>query len=133
MPRLCRRPRAQTGNAERVKLLLDENLSPRRAQLLSDLYPDSAHVHDCGLGSADDATIWEYVKTNDFTIVSKDSDFEERSILFGFPPKVIWIRASNCTSTEIASLLRTAFPIIERFVRGGQETCFVLGFRKKRS
>ena len=28
MPRLRRRPRTQTGNPRRVKLLLDENLSP---------------------------------------------------------------------------------------------------------
>jgi glucose dehydrogenase len=31
-----------------VKLLFDENLSP---QLIDDLYPGSAHVHQCGLGS----------------------------------------------------------------------------------
>jgi predicted nuclease of predicted toxin-antitoxin system len=116
-----------------VKLLLDENLSPRLTELLSDLYPGSVHVHECGLGSADDGTIWDFAKANGYTIVSKDSDFEERSILFGFPPKVIWIRASNSSSAEVASLLRAGFPIIERFVRGGQETCLVIGFMKKRS
>lgn len=114
-----------------MKLLLDENLSPRLVELLSDLYPDSVHVHECGLGSSTDATIWEYAKTNGFTIVSKDSDFEERSILFGFPPKVIWLRVSNCTSAEIASLLRSASPEIERFVREAQETCLALGILKK--
>jgi predicted nuclease of predicted toxin-antitoxin system len=65
--------------------------------------------------------------------LSKDSDFEERSILFGFPPKVIWIRASNCASAEIASLLRAASPVIERFVKEGQETCLVLKASKKDS
>jgi hypothetical protein len=43
-----------------VKLLFDENLSPQLVDSLSDLYPDSAHVHQCGLGSADDAAIWEH-------------------------------------------------------------------------
>ena len=90
-------------------------------------------MHEYGLGSADDATIWEFAKANGFTIVSKDSDFEERSILFGFPPKVIWIRAKNSTSAEIASLLRTAYPVIEHFVAGEQETCLVLGLVKNRS
>jgi hypothetical protein len=33
-----------------VKLLLDENLSPRLIDQLSDLYPGSAHVHQCGYG-----------------------------------------------------------------------------------
>ena len=61
-----------------MKLLFDENLSPQLIDLLSDLYPGSAHVHQCGLGGRDDAAIWEYAKSNGFTIVSKDSDFEER-------------------------------------------------------
>jgi predicted nuclease of predicted toxin-antitoxin system len=52
-----------------VKLLLDENLSPRLIEQLSDLYPGSAHVHQCGLASTDDAAIWEFAKTNGFTIV----------------------------------------------------------------
>jgi predicted nuclease of predicted toxin-antitoxin system len=40
-----------------VKLLLDENLSPRLVALLSDVYPDSQHVEDVGLGETDDAQV----------------------------------------------------------------------------
>ena len=112
-----------------MKLLLDENLSPRLVEQLSDLYPGSAHVQKCGLGSADDAAIWEYAKSNDFTIVSKDSDFEERSILSGSPPKLIWIRARNCTSAGVESLLRAAFSSVKRFVQEDEETCLILGPR----
>jgi hypothetical protein len=68
-----------------VKLLLDENLSPLLIGRLSDLYPDSAHVHQCQLGGAHDTAIWEYAKNMGFAIVSKDSDFAERSVLFGAP------------------------------------------------
>lgn len=39
-------------------------------------------------------------------IVSKDSDFHHRSLLFGFPPKVIWIRRGNCSVQEIETILR---------------------------
>jgi predicted nuclease of predicted toxin-antitoxin system len=67
-----------------VKLLLDENLSPRLAEALADIDPGSSHVHPCGLGGADDATIWDEAKTNGFIIVSQDSDFDERSMVFGF-------------------------------------------------
>jgi predicted nuclease of predicted toxin-antitoxin system len=114
-----------------VKLLLDENLSPQLIDLLSDLYPGSAHVHQCGLGSTDDAAIWEYAKTNGFTIVSKDSDFEERSVLSGSPPKIIWVRTRNCKSAEIESLLRAAFPLVTRFIQEDQETCLILGHQHK--
>jgi predicted nuclease of predicted toxin-antitoxin system len=42
-----------------VKLLFDENLSIALPQTLADLYPDSAHVFDLGLGGKADLRIWE--------------------------------------------------------------------------
>ena len=112
-----------------MKLLFDENISPRLAEALTDVYPDSAHVDRCGLGSADDLAVWQYAKDNDFAIVSKDSDFQERSVLLGAPPKVIWLRVANCTSAEIEGLLRTALPAIRQFIQEDQESCLVLGLR----
>lgn len=56
-------------------------------------YPDSAHVKTLGLTNTDDAEIWEYAKANDFVIVSKDSDFHQRSLLYGHPPKFISVLA----------------------------------------
>ena len=114
-----------------MKLLFDENLSPRLAAVLADIYPGSSHVHQCGLGSTDDSAIWQYAKENGFTIVSKDSDFQERSILRGYPPKIIWLRATNCSSAEIEDLLRAAAPIITWFIQEGVESCLVLGVRPK--
>ena len=109
-----------------MKLLFDENLSPRLAEVLADIYPGSNHVHQCGLGSSDDVTIWDYAKTHGFIIVSKDSDFEERSIVLGCPPKVIWLRTRNCATADVENLLRTAFSVVSRFVIDDDETCLVL-------
>jgi predicted nuclease of predicted toxin-antitoxin system len=114
-----------------VKLLFDENLSPRLTGALADVYPGSAQVHQCGLGSTDDTAIWQYAKDNGFTIVSKDSDFQERSVLRGHPPKIIWLRATNSTSAEIESLLRAPAPVIARFIQEDEESCLVLGVRAK--
>jgi predicted nuclease of predicted toxin-antitoxin system len=90
-----------------VKLLLDQNLSPRLVGSLSDVFPDSAHVRDLGLARADDAAIWDYARENELTIVSKDSDFHQLSFLRGSPPKVIWIRRGNCSTADIEGLLRS--------------------------
>jgi predicted nuclease of predicted toxin-antitoxin system len=114
-----------------VKLLFDENLSPHFPAGLADIFPNSAHVQDCGLGSSDDLTIWKYAKTNGFTLVSKDSDFQERSVIEGHPPKLVWLRAANCSSDEIEELLRKAEKIIKRFIEKDEEACLILGVRPK--
>jgi len=90
-----------------MKLLFDQNLSPRLVNCLADLYPDSQHVSSIGLDQADDRAVWEYANQNDFTVVTRDSDFSELSILRGSPPKVIWIRRGNCSTKQIEAILRS--------------------------
>lgn len=111
-----------------MKLLLDENLSLRLAERLSDVYPGSEHVMTVGLGGAGDAVVWEFARLHGFTIVSKDSDFFDRSVMAGAPPKVIWIRLGNCSTQSIEFLLRNSADAVTRFLDGA-ETCLVLGRR----
>ncbi|HSE25425.1 MAG TPA: DUF5615 family PIN-like protein [Pyrinomonadaceae bacterium] len=49
-----------------MKLLFDENLFPKLARLLADLFPDSVHVRDVGLKAADDSVVWKYAQDNTF-------------------------------------------------------------------
>lgn len=79
-----------------MKLLFDHNLSPRLISRLADLYPNSSHVYLLGLDRADDQTVWEHARREEYLIVTKDADFGDLCMLFGFPPKVIWIRRGNC-------------------------------------
>jgi predicted nuclease of predicted toxin-antitoxin system len=64
-----------------MKLLFDQNLSPHLICLVEDLYPGSIHVREVGLRAAEDNVIWEYAKQNGFVVISKDSDFQARSLL----------------------------------------------------
>ena len=98
-----------------MKLLLDANLSHRLLELVDDLYPGSIHLRNVGLQKSSDDKIWEYAKVNGLTIVTKDSDFHEHGILFGFPPKVLWIRRGNCSTETIAELLRVNHDEIRKF------------------
>ena len=70
-----------------MKLLFDENLSPTLAELLANDYPGSVHVRNVGLLGVEDQRIWEYCRAEEFAIVSKDTDFRERSFVLGLPPK----------------------------------------------
>jgi len=89
-----------------VKLLFDQNLSPFLVGRLQDVYPGSAHVREIGLATADDAAVWEFARSGGLIIVSKDSDFHERGVIQGSPPKVVWIRRGNCSTDDIEGLMR---------------------------
>lgn len=98
-----------------MKLLFDQNLSWRLPTHLADIYPDSVHVRDTGLKESEDLDIWEFAKTRDFVIVSKDKDFQERSLVYGHPPKVVFLKAGNCTVKIIEELLRRHSVALHRF------------------
>jgi predicted nuclease of predicted toxin-antitoxin system len=109
-----------------VKLLIDENLSHKLVRALEDLYPDSEHVRDMGLKAADDHLIWEQAKNKDLIIVSKDSDFYQRSLLFGHPPKVIWIRRGNCSTSDVETIMRIHFQDVKYFYEDAYESFLIL-------
>ncbi|MFO5476523.1 MAG: DUF5615 family PIN-like protein, partial [Dolichospermum sp.] len=64
----------------------------------------------------------------DYIIVTKDADFNELSILRGFPPKVIWIRSGNCTTKTLELMLRNNQEIILSFSED-QNTCILALYR----
>ena len=98
-----------------MRLLFDENLSPKLSVLLQDLYADSKHMEECGLGKADDSVIWAYARDQGFIIVTKDFDFYQRSVAYGAPPKVIWLQLRNCTTAQI-----------QEFAARSEETCLAI-------
>lgn len=92
-----------------VKLLFDENLSSRLVQLLKEEFPGSAHVHKLNLGASEDGKIWQQARADDYVIVTKDSDFVDMSLVFGYPPKVIQLCVGNISTLETKNLLTRMF------------------------
>ena len=109
-----------------MKLLFDQNLSPHLSRVLSNLYPDSAHVRDVGLRDAADAAIWSYAEQHGFVIVSKDADFQQRSFLFGHPSKFIWLRVGNCSTQRVEEVLRRYSDAITAFERSKTDSHLML-------
>jgi predicted nuclease of predicted toxin-antitoxin system len=89
-----------------MKLLFDQNLSHRLIAILAAEFPGSEHVRNVGLSASPDPAVWAYAAANEFTIVSKDTDFQQRALLLGHPPKVVWVRLGNCTTAAVATLLQ---------------------------
>lgn len=100
-----------------MRVLFDEQLSESLVGHLQDLSPDAVHVRVLGIGGAGDEVIWQRAIDLGCVLVTKDEDFHRLSVLKGFPPKVVWIRLGNCTTRDIAKLLRERWPRIEEFAR----------------
>ena len=98
-----------------MKVLFDQNLSPKLAKLLADLLPDSSHVQSMGLACASDDQVWEHARLNGFAIVTKDEDYNSLSVVRGNSPKVIWLQLGNCTTAKVEAVLRARFADIEAF------------------
>jgi predicted nuclease of predicted toxin-antitoxin system len=109
-----------------VKLLLDENLSDKIISRIVDLFPASTHIKSVGLKEVDDRLVWEWPKRYGFTIASKDIDFHQRAIVFGHPPKFIWLRVGNCQTSVITNLLRSRYHVIRQFIESETESLLVL-------
>jgi predicted nuclease of predicted toxin-antitoxin system len=107
-----------------MRLLFDENLSARLAADLRDLYPDSLHVTAAGLAGASDREVWDFAGKNGLILVTRDEDFHRLSVLYGPPPKVVWIRLGNCRTADVARVLRTRVDDIQ-LLSGHAETGFL--------
>lgn len=51
-----------------MKLLFDENLSPKLPSRLSDLFPNSLHVRDVDMKATIDPIVWDYAKEFEISI-----------------------------------------------------------------
>ncbi len=98
-----------------MKLLIDQNLSPFLINTLIEFFPGSTHVQNIGLDSAKDTKIWEFAKSNNYIIVTKDADYAEKSLVDKHSPKIIWIRRGNCPTNDIELILKNNYQEIVTF------------------
>ena len=68
------------------------------------------------LDKASDVEVWEFAKENEYTIVTKDSDFNDLAILKGTPPKIIWLKVGNCKVSDIEKILNDHVQSIKNFL-----------------
>jgi predicted nuclease of predicted toxin-antitoxin system len=106
-----------------MKLLFDQNISFRVLRLLPDSFAGCCHVRSIGLNDCNDTKIWQYAKQNGFTVVTYDAFFFDMSVLRGFPPKIIWFRTGNLTTSEIAERIILHYANIASFIDNIEKNC----------
>jgi predicted nuclease of predicted toxin-antitoxin system len=90
-----------------VRILLDQNLSPRLIRTLGDILPGIETVYDHDLVGASDPFIFDWARRAEFSaVVSTDRDFVHLAERLGPPPKVIRIERCDFPAKTIEQLLR---------------------------
>ena len=57
-------------------------------------------------------------------IVTQDSDFNDLNTLYGFPPKIIWIRTGNLKTKAILDILIDNYSDLQKFESDSELGCF---------
>ena len=65
-------------------------------------------------------------------IVSKDSDFRQLAFLNGPPPKAVWLRLGNASTSEICAALRSNQNVMVAFSESDREALLVIGSDEER-
>lgn len=99
-----------------MKLLFDQNISFRLIKILAPIFPQTYSVKDLNLVDSSDLEIWRYAKEHDFTIVTFDADFFDLNTLYGGPPKIIWLKTGNMTTSLLAQLFEEQQGLIKEFI-----------------
>ena len=109
-----------------MKLLFDENLSRRLVPRIADLFPGSSHVASEGLLQAQDIGVWEHARSNNFSIVTADTDFYELATTLGPPPKVIWLRRCDYPTAIAGNLIRSQAIRVAEFLNDPEQAVLIL-------
>ena len=99
-----------------MKLLFDQNISPKILKHLPPELSDCQQVRFVELEDAGDFTIFRYARANDYAVVTFDSDFVDLNALHGTPPKIIWLNTGNLTTRNISELIMRNIPAIKLYL-----------------
>jgi len=100
-------------------------LSYKLCNPLQEYFKEVCHVSDLLSVTTDDLIIWNYSKTNNYHILTKDNDFDEWSLLKGCPPKIIHLLCGNQTTLFILNLIVTNKNIIQNFIENDSNDCIL--------
>ena len=98
-----------------IRLLADENISWRIKRSLNtwDILPVNEIT---GTKPMTDIQIWNFAKTNNYTILTFDEDFIDILNMYAFPPKIIWLRKGNVSTGVISARLIKLEQAIKDFI-----------------
>ena len=91
-----------------MNFLVDAQLPPALARLITSLGHNAVHVEEAMLLLANDEAIWDYALKYQHIIITKDEDFKNMLLLaITNKTPVVWVRIGNCSNAALARLVST--------------------------
>jgi predicted nuclease of predicted toxin-antitoxin system len=103
-----------------MRFVIDAQLPPALAQLLTSRGHRAEHVADIGLRDADDSPIWRYAVEKQAILVTKDEDFPHRLRQGGTAPIVLWLRIGSTSRRALLQWFEPLLPQVETMVQQGE-------------
>ena len=95
------------------RILIDENLPFSVGLRLGEDFIHASRI----AAQASDSLLWQYARERDWIVLTRDTDFFDRLLVHGAPPKVIWVRLGNIRKTELVELLENRWPLIKKLIQ----------------
>ena len=103
-----------------MRFLVDAQLPPALARLLSSAGHPAEHVADVGLADAPDAAIWAFATLHGAVIVTKDEDFPVQRASRLHQATVVWLRVRNCSRQGLIRWFMPLLPQIVTLIEAGE-------------
>lgn len=103
-----------------MRFVVDAQLPPAPARMLSTLGHSAVHVSEVGLAASGDRDIWNHALQEDAAIVTKDEDFAVLSLnAAANEPAVVWVRCGNTRKRDLLASFERLLPaILDRLASG---------------
>ncbi|MEO6219328.1 MAG: DUF5615 family PIN-like protein [Ginsengibacter sp.] len=95
------------------EFIVDANLPFRIQKWQNNLFVHVVNINPLW----DDDEIWDYAKTNNLIIITKDKDFRLKQIIKGFPPKLIHIKFGNLKLHEFENVINICWEQVEKLIK----------------
>jgi predicted nuclease of predicted toxin-antitoxin system len=104
-----------------VRFLVDAQLPPALARLLSARGHVAEHVTDIGPSDASDTELWRYALEHRAVIVTKDEDFADLVARGAEAPVVVWVRLRNTSRRALLAWFEPLLDSIVTMVESGND------------
>lgn len=100
---------------------LDAQLPPALAPWLTHTFGVEAYsAAYLGLRDAEDEVIFQAARQADAIIISKDSDFLERLVRLGPPPRLLYVTCGNTTKARLTEIFAQHFAAAQQHFLSGE-------------